>query len=258
VLRIVNANMAGAVRLVSTTRGIDPAGFTLIAYGGGGPLHAASVAQELGLRRVLVPWSPGLASAFGLLVADTVLDVAQSELHALSDKTLDDARLTALLERAAETARACGLDPHTCETQLTVDMRYVGQAFELGVPVPVHVQDAVTLRELFEAEHQQRYGYSRASLEVEVVGYRLRILSESKGELHPPLPDGTGGPFEHHEIVLEGQRLTAAFLPRSALACGAQIDGPAVLEEPTSTTLIPLGWRGTCLPTGDLMLEAMT
>ena len=258
VLRIVNANMAGAVRLVSTTRGIDPAGFTLIAYGGGGPLHAAGVAQELGLRRVLVPWSPGLVSAFGLLVADTVLDTAQSDLQPLSDTTLDAARLDALIARAAETARAGGLEPEICKTQLALDMRYGGQAFELSVPVSARAQDAATLRGLFEAEHRQRYGYARASLPVEVVGYRLRVGHASGGDLHSPLPDGTGGPPEYNEIALEGRRLSAAFLPRSALACGAHLDGPAVLEEPTSTTLVPPGWRATCLPTGDVMLEATT
>lgn len=256
VLRIVNANMASAVRLVSTSRGIDPAGFTLIAYGGGGPLHAASVAQELGLRRVLVPWSPGLVSAFGLLVADTVLDAAQSDLHPLSDRTLDAERLDTLQVQAADTARAGGVDSEHCEMQLALDMRYAGQAFELSVSVPAKPQDGATLRTLFESEHRQRYGYARAALPVEVVGYRLRIVGRSGGALNPPLPDGNGGPAEQQEITLEGRRVVAAFLPRSALACGACIDGPAVLEEQTSTTLIPPGWRATCLPTGDLLLEA--
>src|SRR5690606_31373556 len=82
-LRVVNGAMAGAVRLVSTARGHDPQDFALVAYGGGGPLHAASVAEELGMRRVLVPWSPGLVSAFGLLIADVTLDAAQSERRPL-------------------------------------------------------------------------------------------------------------------------------------------------------------------------------
>src|SRR5690606_12602143 len=96
VLRLVNSNMADAVRLVSTRRGIDPRDFTLVAYGGGGPLHAAMVAEELGMRQVLIPWSPGLASAFGLLIADTLIDMAQSGLHLLSDRTLDGARIVEL------------------------------------------------------------------------------------------------------------------------------------------------------------------
>jgi len=255
VLRIVNANMAGAVRQISTQRGVDPAGFTLIAYGGGGPLHAASVAKELGLRRVLIPWSPGLVSAFGLLVADTVLDATISDLQPLSDSTLDADRLRMLGSQSRATALAGGLDPETCETQLALDMRYGGQAFELSVPLAATVQNTSTLRAAFEAEHRQRYGYARASLPVEVVSYRLRVLHAADGALHPPLPDGQGGPAEHHGITLDGQRLTATFLPRRAMVCGATLDGPAVLEEPTSTILVPPGWRATCLPTGDLLLE---
>jgi N-methylhydantoinase A len=104
VLRVVNSNMASAVRLVSARRGIDPSGYTIVAYGGGGPLHAAMVAEELGMGAVLVPWGPGLASAFGLLIADTMIDVAQSDIHALGEGSLDAARLAALNARAAEAA----------------------------------------------------------------------------------------------------------------------------------------------------------
>src|SRR5690606_35860990 len=96
ILRMVNSNMAAAVRLVSTARGIDPRDFTLVAFGGGGPLHGAKVAEELGMRRVLIPWSPGIASAFGLLVADLSLDIVQAKVEPLSDRSFDAEAVSAL------------------------------------------------------------------------------------------------------------------------------------------------------------------
>ncbi|MDF2231307.1 hydantoinase/oxoprolinase family protein [Albimonas sp. CAU 1670] len=254
-LGIVNGAMAGAVRLVSTARGIDPQGFALVAYGGGGPLHAASVAEELGMTRVLVPWSPGLASAFGLLIADITLDAAQSELGPLGETTLDADRVAALVARARRMAEEGGLDPDACEVELGVDLRYAGQAFELTVRTPPAPMGAAALREAFEGLHRRRYGYARADLSVESTGWRITVRRPSTGEVRPPLPSGEGPAAETRTATIAGRRLDTTFLAREALAPGAEIEGPAVLEEPSSTTLVPPGWRARCLPTGDLLLE---
>lgn len=256
-LSMVNGAMAAAVRLVSTARGVDPRGFALVAYGGGGPLHAASVAEELGMDRVLIPWSPGLASAFGLLIADVALDAAQSDLAPLSDRTLDADRAAALTARARRLAADGGLDPDDCEIELGVDLRYRGQAFELTVRTPPAPMDAAALRAAFEAQHRQRYGYARADLDVECAGWRVSARRRSAGLVRPPLPSGEGPPAELRDATIAGRRLKASFLAREALAPGARIDGPAVLEEPSATTLVPPGWFALCLPTGDLMLERL-
>lgn len=255
VLRLVNGCMAGAARLVSTARGIDPAGFTILAYGGGGPLHAAYVAEEIGIRRVLVPWSPGLTSAFGLLIADTVIDVSESDLHVLSDRSLDQARFDRLAESAEVAAAKNGLGPGTYAVTVGLEMRYAGQAFELTAWTSDRPSDAAELRSLFEAEHTLRYGYARPSLTVEVVGYRTRIVRSNLRNVRPPIPSGTGQPPEQAEVSMGGQRLTATFVSRDSIAVGAMLAGPAIVEEPTSTTTVPPGWRLTCLPTGDLLLE---
>lgn len=255
VLRMVNSNMADAVRLVSTRRGIDPRDFTIVAYGGGGPLHATMVAEELGMRQVLVPWSPGLASAFGLLIADTVIDVAQSELKPLSDGTLDDHRIEQLTARAAETAHLNGLQEGSYGLSLGLDMRYAGQAFELTIWADGRATRAQNLRALFEDEHRSRYGYARANLGVEVVGYRIRVIRELAGEVVTPMPKGEGAPPVALAATIGGERVTAQFIGRDTLSPGALLDGPAVVEEATSTTIVPPGWRLECLPTGDLILR---
>ncbi|WP_339949727.1 hydantoinase/oxoprolinase family protein [uncultured Albimonas sp.] len=254
-LGIVNGAMAGAVRLVSTARGVDPQGFALVAYGGGGPLHAACVAEELGMRRVLVPWSPGLASAFGLLIADIALDAAQTDLRPLDDATLNAGRVAELTARARRIAQEGGLDPDACEIELGVDIRYAGQAFELTVRTPPAPMDAAALRAAFEALHRQRYGYARADLAAESTGWRIAVRRPSTGLVRPPLPSGEGPEAERREATIAGARLTTLFLARETLAPGAAVEGPAVLEEPSSTTLVPPGWRALCLPTGDLLLE---
>lgn len=257
VLRIVNANMAQAVRLVSTARGIDPRGHTLVAYGGGGPLHGALVAAEIGMGRVLVPWSPGLASAFGLLVAETVIDLAATRLNPVDETSFDEATVTRLQARAAEAARQNGLGEGSWQAELGLDLRYAGQAFELTVwlTAPASVAE---LRARFEALHMERYGYARASLPLEAVNERLRVVRPAPGGIATPAPPTASAapPVEHAPIRLDGVELQAAFLPRAALPAGFTVSGPAVIEEPTATTLVPPGWSACVLPSGDLLLEA--
>lgn len=255
ILRIVNSNMAGAVRLISTSRGIDPRNFTLVAFGGGGPLHAAMVARELGIRRVLVPWSPGIASAFGLLIADTMIDAAISDLHPLGPTSLDSNRIAELSARAADLAVQNGLEADH-EVLIGLDMRYGGQAFELSIWTDATPKTPAELRALFEAEHLSRFGYARSALGVEVVSYRLRLIARSGAAAQTPLPSGKGAPAHPITLRLDGQTVEGMALMRDALAPGAKLDGPAVLGEPSSTVFVPAGWTVTCLPTGDLMLEA--
>ena len=254
ILRIVNSNMASAVRLISTSRGIDPRDFTIVAFGGGGPLHAAMVARELGIRRVLIPWSPGIASAFGLLIADTMIDAAISDLHPLDARSLDAGRVETLGRRAAALAQENGLQDGGYDLSIGVDMRYAGQAFELTVWTDAAPHDPDGLRALFEAEHRSRYGYARSTLQIEVVSYRIRLVARSGASVETPLPAGQGDSPRPIEIAIDGKRVSGITLARDALAPGARLAGPAILGEPTSTTFVPPGWEVECLPSGDLLM----
>lgn len=255
VLRVVNSNMASAVRLVSARRGIDPSGYTIVAYGGGGPLHAAMVAEELGMRAVLVPWAPGLASAFGLLIADTVIDVAQSDIHPLAETSLDADRLKALAARAAEAAQQNGIEAGDYTVSVGLDMRYAGQAFELTVWTEGRPAPPAELRRLFEDEHRSRYGYARAKLSVEVVGYRIRLVRANAAKLETPLPDSDASAPEAVSLTMAGREIPATLLARDAMRPGTHVAGAAILVEATSTTFVPPEWEAEVLPTGDLMLR---
>ena len=133
VLRVVNNNMAAALRLVSTERGIDPREYVLVAYGGGGPIHAAMVGEDVGIGKVLVPWSPGLVSAFGLLVADPTADLVRTRIHTVDDDTLGAAVVDALRAEGLDAAARYGIDATGCELQIALDLRYAGQAYEITV-----------------------------------------------------------------------------------------------------------------------------
>ena len=255
VLQIVNSNMASAVRLVSTRRGIDPRDFALVAFGGGGPLHAAMVADELGVSQVLVPWAPGIASAFGLLIADNLIDIAQSSIQTLSDASLNAARIAQLRSRAAEAALQNGLPENDYEVVIGIDMRYAGQAFELTVWPRARPAAAGELRELFEAEHRRCYGYARASLSVEIVGYRVRVVRENGAMPTTPTPSGQGPYPETVSITMGGEQLDALLVARESLPIGALVAGPAIIDEATSTSFVPNGWQAEVLPTGDIMLR---
>ncbi|MGE0713905.1 MAG: hydantoinase/oxoprolinase family protein [Alphaproteobacteria bacterium] len=259
IIRTVNNNMASAVRLVSTARGIDPRGFVLVAYGGGGPLHGAMVADEIGIARVLVPWSPGLISAFGLLVADLTIDLVRTRFQVLSDETLGPARVAELAAAAAHAAADHGLDPGTWEAEYGIDLRYAGQAYELTLWFPELPASSETIHAAFQAEHRRRYGYARDSLTVEAVNYRTRILRRVGAAAAPPPPPAGAAPaVERAEVRFSGRVETTSFLSRAALPAGFRVAGPAVLEEATATTVVPPGWSAVVLPTGDLLLEKET
>ena len=255
-LRTVNANMAAAVRQVSTARGIDPRGFTLVAYGGGGPLHAAQIADEVGMDRVLIPWSPGLASAFGLLVADMSLDLVRTRLRLLDDDTFGAGALASMRDLAEDAARRNGFDPARTHIEYGLDLRYAGQAFELPLWVAAEPHAASALRAMFEDEHRGRYGYARAKLKVECVNLRARVVQpKAAGAIHTPIAAAATTPREEASVQLGGRAELASFVARETLRPGDHQAGPAVVEEATATTLVPPGWSATCFATGDMLLE---
>ncbi|RZN36250.1 hydantoinase/oxoprolinase family protein [Bradyrhizobium sp. Leo121] len=256
VLQMVNSNMAAAVRLVSTARGIDPRDFTLVAYGGGGPLHAATVADEVGMNRVLVPWSPGITSAFGLLIADLKVDFIKARLQPLTAESLAEIGVADLAATCDGYAASLGLAAGGYDVQMGLDLRYMGQGFELTVWTDVARASPSELRAIFESLHRERYGYTRSNLPVQIVNARARLTRKNKLNVVTPKGDpGRNGTRETCDIVLQGKSIAATFMDRSDLDFGETIMGPVILEEPTTTTLVPPGWTARCCESGDLLLE---
>lgn len=246
-VRVATANIVRAIQLISTERGHDPRDYVLVPYGGAGPLHAAEVAEELGMRRIVVPPSAGIISAYGLLAAD----ITQFDTRTLRAR-LDEAapalvRATFAEMRNAALARARGLGlAGEFVFDLALDMRFVGQAFEVTVPLPPAELDGLTAAGLagrFGAAHQRVYHFGAAAdRPIEIVAFRLGLtapLAEVPRLAQPPVAAAA----REIELHLGRRWRRGTLLPRGALAAGRTLAGPALLDDATSTVLVPEGWR---------------
>ncbi|HEX2304403.1 MAG TPA: hydantoinase/oxoprolinase family protein [Gaiella sp.] len=250
ILAIVNENMAGALRLVSVQRGHDPRDFALVAYGGAGPLHANAVAEIMGSFPVLVPPAPGLLCAIGDLVADFRDEFAQTYIRKLGDADAAEVGsiLEALGERATEWLEGEGIPEEARSIAYTADMRYHRQGYEIPVAVdPGEVLGGLdALEERFNLLHEQLYGFRMPGTAAEIVN--LRAIG-SGAVPKPELPVGTAGDAdasgavaEEHEIVFRGERLETKIYDRAKLAPGHRFDGPAIVTEFDSTTVVLPGY----------------
>jgi N-methylhydantoinase A len=265
VVRVVNANMANAVRVVTVQRGIDPTGLTLLAFGGAGPLHAGELARELGIGAVAVPPAPGLLCALGLLVEDVRTDVVRTHLAALVPDTLPalaacfadmERDVLGWLDRERVPAARRRLERW-------LDLRYVGQNFELPVPVPEETWrdgELEPLRRRFLDEHERVYGFAAADEPVQVVNARL----VGRGLAEPPvlarLPRGPAAPppapVGRRRVWVDDAR---GFVPcpvyaRAPLRAGQRLAGPAVVEQFDATTFLLPGQEAAVDDLGFLVI----
>ena len=260
VFRVANAAMANAIRLVSTERGHDPRRYALVAYGGAGPLHAASVAEDLNIRRVLIPPYPGLVSAYGLLVGDFQRDFARTSIRRLKNTTGEEiaTEFTELEAIAAAETEEYGIDFGQAQVNRGLDMRYVGQGFELTVPVDMaHMSSVGGLEQLarqFHELHRTRYGHATPGEPVELVTYRLSVTVAYPKPVGLRPVVGDERPTHVQDIHIDGKPADCTFLWRAGLDPGAEWTGPLVIEEPTATTFVPPSWRMRVDSHGNLIL----
>ena len=250
ILRVANATMERALRRVSVERGHDPRDYALVPFGGAGPLHAVELAEALDMRRVLVPPTPGVLSALGLLMADVVYDTARAVLTRADALVDDPSPLTTAREAAAADVRSV-LDAHgTPDLALELDLRYAGQSYELSVPLDAPItRDAVQAAvQAFHEQHRDRYGHADPDEPVEVVALRVR------GRVAVPPPElprepKTDAPLADAQLGTrpvwfdaDGPTETPAY-DRTGLHHGHVFDGPAVLHQYDTTIVVPPGWR---------------
>jgi N-methylhydantoinase A len=249
IIKVANANMADAVRLISIRRGYDPREFCLVAFGGAGPLHGAALAKELAIPTVLVPPNPGITSALGCLLVDVRHDLATMFLGQV--ETVDPDQLEdefAKLEREAhERLQAEDVPEEQMSIQRLIDMRYLGQwrSLTISVEAPVDLEAAVAR---FHAEHQREYNYSREGAPVEI--YRLNVRAvgvtpkpnlKARGSNGSATPGPQGTRLVHFDELDEPVE-TPVYL-RADLQVGTGLTGPAIIEQLDSTTVVPPGWR---------------
>ncbi|HEY8477745.1 MAG TPA: hydantoinase/oxoprolinase family protein, partial [Chloroflexota bacterium] len=263
--RIGVANMVRVVKAVSSERGRDPRGFALVAFGGNGPVHAALVASELGIRRVVVPRWPGLFSAFGLLHADLTHHFSRTLLRptrALS--AADVEQVFQELEALARTTLAHeGYHGDRVHIARAVDLRYVGQSFELRLPLESGPLTEGLLRDLdrrFGAEHERTYGHRADDDPVELVNVRVTATGLSDRDRAPAQPevrDREGASFPSRRSAYFGPEVGLIETPVLGRwdVGSAPMGGPVIVEEYDATTVVPPGWTVRRDASGNLILE---
>jgi N-methylhydantoinase A len=240
ILRVVETNMEKAIRVISIERGHDPRDFVLVAFGGGGPLHACSLARALRIDTVLIPAMPGALSAVGILLADAVRDYSHTvmlpgdSIGALND-IFGRIERQGFEEFAAEALQG---SPHR-----SVDLRYRGQGYELNVPYDPHSPSAAI--DDFHQLHLQRYGFCDSQKLVEIVNLRLRMIAPAPAytpaETELIRSDGSEAIYAERQIFFDGHPLQSKLYDREALVPGAILHGPAMISEYTSATVLPPG-----------------
>lgn len=248
IVKVAEAEMLKALRLMSVQRGLDPRGFALVGFGGAGPLHAASLADQIGIERVLCPRASGVLCALGLAAAAPRRDAARTVM--LSGERFSAASVQEARERLTEVAqRELGEIPQSIRVR--AEMRYRGQSFELAVEAP-EGSAPEDLREAFEALHQERYGYRDAQAEVELVTLRVSALGLAP-QVRLASPEMQAPARSTRTIVLDGEEIDALCL-QGNLPPRTEIEGPAVCALAEATLLIPPGWSGVVDAQGTIVL----
>src|SRR5579864_1862982 len=283
IVRLAEAEMEKAVRLISVERGHDPREFTLVCFGGAGPLHACSLARALGIPRVLVPAMPGALSALGILMSDVVRDYSRTvmirvdkpEAKALNRKGRKDVaefaqKITESGSSKSVSDPLASLQPHFAELEAkagaefhkeglfgtstrSADLRYAGQGFELNVPAGTEMMGS------FHALHRKRYGHADESRDVEVVSVRVRMIASAENIELPRRPrasaDCSGAVLKKKRVMFEGKWLEVPVLDRERLLPGNRFEGPAIVHEYSATTVVPPGCRAEVDEYSNVVIE---
>jgi N-methylhydantoinase A len=245
IVRIANQEMVRALRVVTVERGIDPRRFALLPFGGAGPMHAAAIAAELEIDRILCPRAGGVLSALGLCACDRRQDTARTVMLAGEDFTAE--RVAAAVE---ELAAGLGSDADAT-AEVTYEMRYAGQAFELPVSGSTH-PDPTDLAERFAGAHEQLYGHRDPEAEVVLVHIRLAMVTPGAR----PRPTAAAGTVEHgsRRVCFDGEWLRTPVL-RGEPSAGTEAEGPVVFELPETIFVLPPGWHAEVDGTGTIRAE---
>jgi N-methylhydantoinase A len=250
ILRVANQEMVRALRVVTVERGVDPRGFALMPFGGAGPMHAAALAAELGIGEILCPRASGVLSALGLCASDRRRDTARTVM--LSGQELTAARIAAEVENLIA---AAGGDSGGARPELTYEMRYAGQAFEL--PIPGSAQpDPADLRARFERAHEERYGHRDPESEVVLVDIRLALVTPGPA-LRPEAAPAGRLRTSSRSVRFDDEWLQTPVLCGEP-AAGTEAEGPVVFELAEATLVLPPGWSATVDDAGTIVARFQT
>lgn len=253
IITVVNSNMVRAIRSVSVEKGYDVREFSLMAFGGAGPLHACEVAKELGMKEVLIPPHPGTLCSLGLLLADTKFDLSRTKIMNGEAQNLDgiNEQFDNMVEQGTALLDKEGVPAERRYFEFAIDMRYQRQNFEISIPVPAGKMTAETLAQAvadFHAEHKRSYGYCKEEAVVQFVSYRVSAIGVidkpqiEAAELHPEA--SIPAPIEVRQVLFQncGEYVETPVYLREELVPGQTVPGPCICEQMDTTLVVPQGW----------------
>lgn len=252
ILRIAVTQMSHAVKAVTTERGLDAGSFTMVVYGGAGPLHASAIAREIGIRKVLIPYAPGYFSAYGMLFSDLRYDYVRSVFRKLNDVSFDE--IEEAYKKMEDEGRAAleqsGVKADGVVIERAADMRYVGQEHAVTVDLPLSFfasRDRSAIKQQFDELHKVRYGTSAPKEPADLVSLRVTVLGTMKKPPKHQVAEGSAEPEANARRTVKpvyfrtsGWADTPVF-KRDLLRSGNRISGPALIEEHASTTVVQPG-----------------
>src|SRR5262245_40497463 len=259
-LAIINAKMADAMRTITVKQGIDPREYSLVAFGGAGPMHAVWLAEELEIPEVIVPWSPGTFSAWGMLQTDMRHDVVRAFYRPVSELEAEDVATVYahLEEEGAALLEHEGVAADDRYFARSADMRYVGQEYTVNVAIGEEIS-LDTIDHDFHETHRTRYGHSTPGAPVEFVNLRLAAMGRIAGRAAPFSPSAGGDALVgRRRAVFGGDEHETDVLRRDLLRPGERYDGPVVVEEDGSTTVVPPGSVFEVDPNGNLLIMGVS
>ncbi len=259
ILAISNAAMADAMRTITVSQGVDPREFTLVAFGGAGPMAAAFLAQELDIREVLIPRFPGTFSAWGMLQTDLRHDFTMSFFRAADGVDVDelDAAYKDLEAEGKESVLKEGIAEKDISYQRSADMRYTGQEYTINVAVPSTVDMDEVIKNFHEA-HQRRYGHSSPGTPIEFVNIRVAAIGTvGKVAASEKVQDkqSDDAVLGEREAIFDGKSHKTPVVARDRLGTKDHIDGPVIIEEQSATTVVPPGWKVSVDDKGNVLLK---
>lgn len=259
ILAVSNAKMADAMRTITVGQGIDPRDFTLVAFGGAGPMHAVELARELDMAQILVPRFPGTFSAWGMLQSDIRHDLMASHIGLMSllDEALLNKEFAALEDQGREKLCEEHVEKDAMAFARSVDLRYQGQEYSMNVPIETSASIADVL-EHFHTLYERRYGHAQRDSETEIISIRVAAIGRFQHDATPaPFAPEPGDPKTgDRDVVFDGKTHKTPILKRGRLKPGSPVTSPAIVEEESATSVVPPGYTITIDTFGNMLIAA--
>ena len=260
ILSIINAKMADAIRTITVKHGIDPREFSLVAFGGAGPMHAVWIAEELGIKEIIVPPNPGTFSAWGMLQTDIRRDLTKNYFMMLSDAKTESLHnnFQELINEASTLLKSEGVDQKKMIFYLTADMRYIGQEYYVNISIDQSI-DLIKINTSFHTTYKKKYGHSTPEAPVEIINLRLvavgiveRLIDYSKlDEYEKKRTKSRSG----REVIFNNKKFNTSIIDRNSIKIKDNFKGPLIVEEESATTVIPPGYSMSRDLMGNLIIK---